>query len=287
MIRPVLVLVLVLTAILAVAGAAADDRVVETRTITDTLSPSDPAGTLTVVVDNIFGSIRVQGHDRPVVEFSARETVRARDQAAFERAREEVTLDVRNEDGEIELYVDGPFRCNENCRCGDRGSRHYTVLFDFELKVPRQTDLELKTVNEGEIRVEDVHGRYDVNNVNGGVELNRIAGSGSATTVNGPVTIVFDGNPDDASSFKTINGKLDLSFQPDLSADLRFKTFNGEVWTDFDSLPLPSDAPVEELHDGWKVIRAGAWSGVRVAGGGPRLTFETLNGDILIRNALR
>ena len=280
-------MVFVLAALLAITGTLADDGVIESRLISETLEPSDPTVPPTLVVDNVFGSIDVRAHDRPVIEFTARETIRAEDREAFELARAEVRLDVRNEAGQITLYVEGPFRCPSDCRCRDRWSRRYTVLYDFEVKVPRQTDLELRTVNDGEIRVQGVRGSYRVANVNGGVELTGVAGSGSATTVNGPVKVLFDANPGEPSSFKTINGTLDMAFQPDLSADLRFKTFNGEIWTDFDARPLPSDAPEEELRDGWRIIHAGRWSGVRVARGGPRLTFETLNGDILIRNATR
>jgi hypothetical protein len=235
-------------------------------------------------VDNIFGSIVVEGHDRPTVEMVAEETVRARSRKAFDLARAEVMLDVRQDGNDVVLFVDGPFR---DCRWGCDWSTDYSVTYEFKIKVPYETDIDLKTVNDGEIRVTAVRGRFEVANVNGGVELNGIAGSGDATTVNGPVRIRFDENPGGDSNFRTINGTLDFAFQPDLSADLRFKTFNGEVWTDFAAEPLPLRPALEESRDGKWVIRTHDWSGVRVESGGPQLSFETLNGDILIRSADR
>jgi len=266
--------------LLAVSQALAFDRVVESRTIERTLELADRGGQASLLVDNIFGSIHVESHARPVVEVVARETVRARSREAFERARSEVELQITLEGNDVVLYVDGPFR--ENCR---RESPGYTVTYDFELRVPADIDFELKTVNDGEIYAADLRGRFRVSNVNGGVELNRIAGSGDATTVNGPVRVDFVENPTEDSRFHTINGKLDMSFQPDLSADLEFKTFNGDVWSDFEVEPMPLRPARSESREGRFIIRGDSWSNVRVARGGPRLSFETLNGDILIRNA--
>jgi hypothetical protein len=117
------------------------------------------------------------------------------------------------------------------------------------------------------------------------VTLDGVTGPGEATTVNGPVRVHFDENPDGDCSFKTINGDLELWFQPGLSADLWFKTFNGEALSDFDIEPLPAPPVQTELQDGLRVIRTGRYSGVRIERGGPTFHFDTFNGDILIRNA--
>jgi hypothetical protein len=276
--------VLPIAILFVVAPIVAHDDVVESRTLERTLELADRSGRSSLVVDNIFGSITVAGHARPVIEMVAKETVRARSRDALDRARAEVALDVRQDGNDVVFFVDGPFR--DRRRDGNWDSR-YSVTYEFEIKVPYDTDFDLKTVNDGEIRVSEVRGRFDVANVNGGVELTDIAGSGDATTVNGPVRIRFHENPGGDSNFRTINGTLDLAFQPSLSADLHFKTFNGEVWTDFPAEPLPLRPALEESRDGKWVIRSHDWSGVRIDNGGPQLSFETLNGDILIRSAAR
>ncbi|HXV75865.1 MAG TPA: hypothetical protein VD788_06045 [Candidatus Polarisedimenticolaceae bacterium] len=276
-----------LIAALALGATAGAGELVERRTIRDAMAVAGDGRTGELVVDNVFGSIRVETHDRPLIEYVAHETIEARDRDAVDRAREEVRLDVRREGDSYTLFVDGPFRCDDDRRCHCGRETDYVVVYDFEIRVPRRIDVDLRTVNGGEIEVTGVRGDYRVANVNGGVRLLHVDGSGRANTVNGPIRVVFDGNPRAESEFRTVNGDVDLEFQPDLSADVRAKTFNGEIWTDFDAEPLPLDAPQTARRDGKTVIRTDRWAALRIAGGGPLLTFETLNGDILIRNALR
>ena len=65
---------------------------------------------------------------------------------------------------------------------------HYDVHFDFTIRVPRDVALRLCTINGGDVIVNGTRGDFDVDNVNGLIEMRGVAGSGSAHTVNGPVT---------------------------------------------------------------------------------------------------
>jgi hypothetical protein len=198
---------------------------------------------------------------------------------------------VKEEPSNISLYVDGPFR---DCDCdgGENGrrrrtgnrwrDRQYEVRYDFVLKVPRRVGLTLSTVNRGDIKIEGTTGDFEVTNVNGGIEMLDIAGSGRVGTINKDVRIVFRTNPIGPSSFKTLNGDVVVSFQPPLAADLRLKTFNGGMYTDFETTALPTLTPVSERKGGKFVYKSDRSAGVRVGGGGPELRFETLNGDIRI-----
>lgn len=243
-------------------------------------------GARSLEVDNVTGSIEVVGTDSGQVQLVLTRTTRADSQGDLEKARKEVTLEVTEEANAVKLYVNGPFRCcwecepRRNCRSENRD---YVVKMDFQLQVPRNIDLTLKTVNEGAVRVRDVKGAYKVRNVNGGIEMLRVAGSGSATTVNGPVKVTFRENPREGSSFKSINGDVDLHFQPGLSADFRFKTFNGAIYSDFVVTSLPARS-IEKVKDGGKTIfRADRFMGGRVGAGGTEIQVENLNGDIRIR----
>jgi hypothetical protein len=144
--------------------------------------------------------------------------------------------------------------------------------------------LRLGTVNRGEVRVENTTGDFDVGNVNGGIEMNEVAGSGPVHTVNGKISMVFSRNPTKDSSFKSINGTIEASFRPGLSADVRVKTFNGHAYTDFDVTPLPALAPVSERRDGKFIYRSDRFNGMRIGNGGPEFKFDTLNGSIRIIN---
>jgi len=114
----------------------------------------------------------------------------------------------------------------------------------------------------------------------------RVSGSGKVRTINGAVRVRFIENPASESSFGSLNGTLELDFQPGLSADLLFKTTHGEIWTDFEVEPLNVKPKFEEERQGnTYVLSIDTWAGVRARRGGPSLFFETMNGDILIRNA--
>jgi len=121
-----------------------------------------------------------------------------------------------------------------------------------------------------------------VRNVNGDVEMDNIAGSGTAHTVNGPVKVSFRQNPRESSDFHTINGNVELRFAPGLAADFRFKTFNGSIYSDFPVTALPVRAIQEEHHGAKVVFHADRYTNVRVNSGGPEIKVENLNGEIRI-----
>ena len=241
-------------------------------------------GRRAVEVDNFTGAVRVRSHPGGEVTLSVHETWAANSAEKLEQGRREVRLDVAETAGRLRLFVDGPFRSRD-------GGTHfhgwerlgYEATFDFDLEVPADVDLVARTVNGGEVRVSGVGGRFDVSNVNGPVTLERMGGAGKASTVNGPVVASFSRNPAAGCTFDTINGRIEVSFLAGLAADLRFKTLNGKVYTDYDydyrSLPPePADRSRGHFH-----YRSHGDFAARIAGGGPELTFSTINGNILIR----
>lgn len=268
---------------LGTALACADDlSVVESESIHRTF-PAAKA----VDVDNFDGSVSVTGSDTREIKVEVHKTIRARSAEKVQEAKREVQLDMAQHDDGLRVYVDGPFRC----KCGDgsinyRGAHvyGYEVSFDFTLRVPRDTNLRLRTVNRGDIRVENTAGTFDVENINGGLELVEVSGSGHAYALNHPVKVLFSRNPAAASDFGSLNGEVDIAFRPGLSADLWMKTFNGHAYTDFDVTALPSRAAVSEQRNGKFVYKSNEFFGVRVGQGGPEFKFDAFNGDIRIRN---
>ena len=238
-----------------------------------------------VFVDNLNGGIEVESHDADRVEVVARRTNRAWSTEKLEEAKREVQLDIEAEPGLVRLYVNGPQR-GRNGRPRDYGVGHYgyQVTFDFTLRVPRHAEVGLRTVNGGEIRVTGVHGGYDVENVNGGIEMLDVGGAGRVYALNGEVHVRFARNPADESYFGSLNGDVEIEFRRDLAAELRLKTFNGDVYSDFEVRAAAAEAPEREERDGKTIYRAGQSFGVRVGGGGPRLEFDAFNGDIRIVN---
>ena len=255
----------------------------EKEDIRKTLLLADPSKPLVLSVDNVFGGIEVQAADVKAVELSARKTIKARTQDKIGRAKAEVELKITQTGNDVDLCVDGPFRCKvgdcDGIKDRDPG---YEVDYDFVLRVPRQTDLTLKTVTGGDVLARGVEGDFYVSNVNGKVTLDAMAGSGDAHTVNGPVRAVFTRNPSSACSFKTINGGVSLSFPGGLDGDFALKTMNGEAFSDFASIALQADPAKRETKNGKTVYTRGGYTRIRIGKGGPEFRCETLNGDILI-----
>ena len=247
-----------------------------------------------IELDNVSGAIHVAGSNGGSVEMVANRTIRAESQDRVRDAQREVQLDVTDNAETVRIYVNGPFRCN--CPNGSDGWRSfgarwsgpgYRVDIDFDLTVPPGTKLRLRTVNSGDITVENTSGDFEVENVNGKIIMTDIRGSGRAETVNGRVTVSFAENPRSDSSFKSTNGAIEVSFQPNLSANLQMKTFNGGLFTDFDVTSLPSPTGSAERVNGRFVYRSNRFSGFRVGNGGPEIKFDGFNGDVRVLRRTR
>jgi hypothetical protein len=252
----------------------------------ETIRKTFPAATH-LEVDNVHGFIHVSGYNGSEIQLVAEKRIEAESRERLDAAQKEVKLDISQSGDTLTVFVDGPFRCRcDDNRSGirDRGHRGYRVIYDFDIKVPAATFLRLGTVNEGDVRVENTTGDFDLSNVNHSIEVKEVAGSGSVHTVNGKITALFARNPTKNCSFKTVNGTVEASFRPNLSADVRVKTFNGHAYTDYDVTALPPPAVVGERRNGKFIYRGNDFTGMRIGNGGPEFKFDTLNGSIRIIN---
>jgi len=264
-------------------GSSSNLTVHEQETIRKAFTFGAAQAAKTLEVDNVFGSIEVVGTTSNEAKLEVAKTILAESKERLEAARKEVTLDVSQNGNDVRLYVNGPFRCKccSNCT-SSHGDEGYLVKMDFQLQVPSGTELKLKTVNQGHIKVQGVAGNYSVRNVNGGIEMLDVAGSGIVRTVNGAVKVTFRENPRANSEYASLNGDVELQFAKNLSADFRFKTLNGGIYTDYLLSALPQRAPVQERRDGKLVFRTDGYTGGRVGVGGPEIKVENLNGDIRV-----
>jgi hypothetical protein len=244
----------------------------------------DPEAENQLVVDNFYGSIRITGYQGQEVRLTVLKTVAGRTEEKIEEAEEEIYLDITEEEDYIELYVDGPFRCENGLGIHWKGWKRegYKVVYDFEIRVPRDVAFELKTVMEGEIEVSSMRGNFEVHNVNGGIVMEEIGGSGEAYAVNGEVKLDFDKNPKNKCRFGALNGEVYLHFQPGLSADFYLKTFNGEFYTDFRVKAMAPEMFQTEDKNGKRVYKAGHLCRVRAGNGGPKIKLDGFNRDMYI-----
>jgi len=159
---------------------------------------------------------------------------------------------------------------------------------DLIIYAPRETSLKLRCVNDGDILVEGLSGEFDLNNVNGAVSLKDVTGSVVAHALNRDLTVTFARvAPDKAMSFTTLNGDIDVAFPRDLRADLELETKYGEIHSEFELKPRAVSEAEARRYKGRMPIRLGKSMTAAINGGGPVMTFKTMNGDVKLRIADR
>ncbi len=111
-----------------------------------------------------------------------------------------------------------------------------------------------------------------------------VTGPVSAQTVNGAIRAAFRENPASACSFTTVNGDVEARFAPGLAAEFQLKTLNGGIYSDFPVSYLAPKPGTAKRENGRFVYHSRGFQGVRVGQGGPEISMETLNGDIVLAN---
>ena len=245
-----------------------------------------PPGAGSVVVDDVAGNVRVRAVDGDTVRLVARQLVHAATAENLELARREMPLQLSQHGDTVIAFGDSPFRDDDGEMHGPWHELPYRVLYDLELEVPRRVAVKVRTVLDGEVELSGTDGPFEVRNVNGSVAVRDVGGAGTATTVNGELTVRYRQNPDGPCDFGNVNGDVDVTFQPGLSAEVRFRTLNGEGWSDFPFTVVPVQPVVsDDRRDGRFVIKSEWAQGIRIGAGGPQLSFGTVNGDVLIRKS--
>jgi hypothetical protein len=236
---------------------------------------SDPARPKTVRVSLLNGSITVKGHEgRDVIVEGTpgRNERRGEAPAGMRRIPMNSTgLEAEEENNVVRINASSISRYVE-----------LTVL------VPRGTSLQLRSTNSREMVVENVEGDIEANCTNGRVRLVNVSGSVVAHSLNGGILATLDrvsGNK--PMSFSTLNGDIDVTLPADVKARMKFKTDHGEVFTDFEVKTEPAPKPsVEESREGnrgrYRISSDRAVYGT-VNGGGPEISFTSLNGKIYVR----
>jgi hypothetical protein len=271
-------------AILLSGSSSGGEDIVKKETIRRNVTLGEPASARTIVVDNVFGSVEVKGVAGNEVRIVAEKTIRAESGEELAKAQADVRLDVTEEKDGLRIAVDGPFRKEDGSvhfHGRDRGG--YSFSYDFLIEAPRNAKIDVSTVNDGDITVSGMRGDFDVENVNGGIEMVDMEGSGRAYALNEDLTVAFARNPERHCYFGSLNGKVKIAFRSPLSADLRFKTFNGEVFSDFPVTYLPRKGLVEKgTKKGKTTYKTDPWTPVRVGEGGPSIDLDGFNGNMYV-----
>jgi len=282
------VTLILMMAALPLAAANWDDdhrwKLDEKEAIRRTFDVAAGSGGRKLLVDNIHGFVHVTGTSGSQAQVSIEKHIYADSSEAMAEAKRDVKMDMSQQGNFVRCYADGPFRTASGTNY--RGDRDYgyRVVFDLDVQVPYDTELVLKAVNRGDILVKKTTGDFDIHGINGGIEMEDVAGSGLVSTINGKVKVTFSKNPAKATQFKTLNGSVDVYFQGGLNADLKFKKLNGGIYTDFEVSALPQPAEAGDSSNGRFVYRSDRQTTGRAGKGGPELSFDTLNGSIRLHS---
>ena len=242
----------------------------------------------TLVVDNVSGEVEVEGYAGNTILLNLKIRVNGKP-SEIEKAKTELTLGEYSSEGLLLLTMKAPFVDEklEDGRMKWRSINHgpdYDYWYDFSLKVPRNTNLELRTVNDGDILVRDVRGMLKTNNVNGHIEIELANEVEKAETVNGDVNVSYAINPEFPGVFSTVNGDVVLRMQRQLNADFQAQTMNGEMYTDFEIVRIFPQGKVKVSRRGsGTMYHINDKTNLRIGEGGPDFELGTLNGDIYLK----
>ena len=239
--------------------------------------PNQPAS---VELGLLNGSITVSGYSGQTVEIVAKTHMKKIDGDPQEKKGREGMFRISAVSTEMEVEED------QNHVEIDVNSINKTV--DIELKVPFQTSLNLGTHHNGQIRVENVKGEFEIENHHGSISLIDISGSVVAHTHHGGIKVVFKAiDENKPMSFSAYHKDIDVTFPASLKADVKIKTERGEIFSDFKI--VKSEMPVKQIEEKsgkeegkYRVRIDRAYYG-KINGGGPEFQFNNYHGDILIR----
>jgi hypothetical protein len=249
------VLAFAVLALATTAVATASDRWFdETEHITQTIK-LDPGGTLRL--KSFSGRVTITASDRPEVVIDA---VRRATRGRLDRIK-------------LDIHTEGP-----NVVVVDANQRDYSwyafigrdnvVETDFDIKVPRRTNLDL-SVFSAPVSVEGVEGSHKVYSFSSRLSLSDVAGPIRAHTFSGSVTIREKSwEPNNTIDVDTFSGNVELHVPDSARGSVSFNSFSGR---------LNSALPLTLQRSSQRSMRA------ELGGGGNgTLRFKTFSGSVKI-----
>jgi hypothetical protein len=214
--------------------------------------PLQPGGSFEL--QNVNGTVDVQGWDRNVVEVHAVKTAKEK-----ESDLERVTIEVDARPDAVSIATRYPQ--NEGVE----------VAVEYTVHVPHGAHVEhIGTVN-GTLRITGLENVEDVHTVNGNIEMFEAGGSVHAHTTNGNVHLELAHLQDKTgATAETTNGSLVLAVPSDLQAEVEARCLNGNFSSEI-PITMESTQRPREVHG--KLGRGGAPIHLRTVNGGIRVVI--------------
>jgi hypothetical protein len=206
----------------------------------------------TIELNNVNGTVRIEGWDKDVVEVHAVKTTPDR-----ESNLDLVSIDVDSKPNALSISTRYP------------QEEGVEVAVDYTVRVPRRAQLSHITNVNGTLRLMDVDGIGDLHTVNGNIEIFEGGGDVHAHTTNGNVYLELKHPGDARGTFaETTNGSVMLAIPTDLQADLEARCMNGNFSTELPMM-MKGAAQPRVLHG-------------KLGRGGIPIHLGTVNGTIRV-----
>jgi hypothetical protein len=220
--------------------------------------------------ENPKGSIKVTGYEGEVILVTG--TLRFRD---AEKVVNDGMKRIDQNALDISAEVDGN---SVTLLCRTIGK---TV--DFDIKVPRNFSLKLKSLDNGTVEIVNINGEIEIENTNGDILLENISGSAVLSSVYGKISAVFrEVKPNSPMMFTSFEGDITIAFPATINARLKMKSEKGEILSDFDIKPV-NRQPVVTKVENTRIYSLEDWVVSSINAGGPEYIIKSYNGNIYLR----
>lgn len=154
---------------------------------------------------------------------------------------------------------------------------------DFDIKVPLNFSLKLKSLDNGTVEVFNINGEIEVENANGDISLGNISGSAVLSSVYGKISAAFrDVNPGSPMMFTSFEGNITVTLPESVNARVKLRSEHGQILSDFDIEPASRQSVVKKVEN-TLVYSLEDWITGTINEGGPEYIMKTYNGNIILR----
>lgn len=248
-------------------------------------------GDRVLIIRNIFGPIHIEGYRAEQVLLEVEKLVTADNRDHLQEGISDISLGVLHTGDSIILYTESPYATlkRKQGKISYHWDSHsdeinYEWRFDYSIRVPYGTRVDVSTVNEGDVRINDTRATVSASNVNGSVFLEKTRAVINASTVNGTLACEILEKPQYDCRFHTINGDMNISCPSDLSADVSYETMHGDFYTDFDVEILPPSVNRSTENSKNKAMYMIEKNPkFRIGDGDVNFMFKTINGDMILK----
>ncbi|WP_299837426.1 hypothetical protein [uncultured Tenacibaculum sp.] len=253
-----------------------------------------------VVIDNVYGSIDVEGYNGKTIKIEVVKKVAADTKQDVAEGMQEIGVKSARKGDAVYIYMDSPyskfdletgnfehheFNFGSRRNYKHRKKRTYKYRLDFKVKVPKNVSIDIKAINKGNITVDNVQGKLlIVHNVNGAIDMKNVAGQTDVNALNKDINITYAKNPTKESWFNSLNGDINVLFKDGLDAEISYKTMNGSFYTNFDvERTTPRVTKTKKNSKKGVKYKLHKNRNFKIGSGKVPFHFDQLNGDAIVK----